>query len=314
MAFETPKISYSGKIREAQLGKGDTAVTVGGQTSYPFHTFEGEMPHPPKIAMEVYDSPPEDWAPAALEPFADVVDDPAAWARKCVDEFGAEMICLQLASIDPNGEDRPAAAAVEVVKKVAAAVDVPLIVLGCANDDKDAQVLRLVAEVCEGRPVVLGPVSEENYKQIGAAAIAYKHTVAASSPIDINLCKQLNILLADLGVPDPQIIVDPTTGGLGYGLEYTYSVMERLRMAALTQRDERLQFPIVCNLAREVWKVKEVKTPESEDPKLGDQAKRGVLMEAVTAMTLLLAGADVLIMRHPQAISQIRAAIKELAS
>jgi acetyl-CoA decarbonylase/synthase, CODH/ACS complex subunit delta len=314
MAFETPKISYSGAIREVQLGSGDNAVMLGGETSYPFHTFEGEMPHAPKIAMEVYDAPPEDWAPAALEPFADVVGDPAAWAAKCVNEFGAEIVCLQLASIDPNGEDRPAAAAVEVVKNVAAAVDVPLIVMGCANDDKDAEVLRQVAEACEGRPLVLGPVTEENYKQIGAAAIAYKHTVAASSPIDINLCKQLNILLADLGVPDAQIVVDPTTGGLGYGLEYTYSVMERLRMAGLTQRDERLQFPIVCNMAKEVWKVKEVKTPESEDPKLGDATKRGVMMEAVTAMSLMLAGADVLVMRHPQAIAQIRAAIKDLAA
>jgi CO dehydrogenase/acetyl-CoA synthase delta subunit len=222
------------------------------------------------------------------------------------------MICLQLASIDPNGEDRPAAEAAEVVKKVAAAVTVPLIVWGCANDAKDGEVLRQVAEACEGKQLILGPVTEDNYKQIGAAAIAYKHTVAASTPIDINLCKQLNILLADLGVPDSQIIVDPTTGGLGYGLEYSYSVMERSRMAALTQRDERLQFPMICNMAKEVWKVKEVKTPQAEDPKLGDENTRGALMEAVTAMSLLLAGADILVMRHPEAVAQIRTAIRDL--
>ncbi len=314
MAFEIPRMTYSGTIKELQLGDGEKAVPVGGETSYPFHLFEGEMPHPPRIAMEVYDSRPEEWAPAALEPFEGVTDDPVAWARQCTDDYGAEMICLQLASTDPNGQNRPATEAVEVVKKVAEGVDGPLIVWGSSNDEKDAEVLRQVAEVCEGRSLILGPVVEGNYKQIGAAAIAYRHTVAATTPIDINLCKQLNILLADLGVPDEQIIVDPTTGGLGYGLEYTYSVMERTRMAALTQQDERLQFPIICNLAREVWKVKEVKTPQAEDPKLGDEKKRGILMEAVTAMSLLLAGADVLVMRHPEAVTQIRTAIRDLTS
>jgi len=314
MAFEIPKIAYSGAIKETTLGRGDRAVTVGGETSYPFHLFEGEMPNPPKIAMEVRDCPPEEWPAAVLEPFEDVADDPVAWARKCLVEYEAEMLCLHLASIDPNGLDRPADEATAVVKQVADAVDVPLMVWGCDNDEKDMEVLRKVAEVCEGRSLILGPVVEGNYKQIGASAIAYKHTVMASTPIDINLCKQLNILMGDLGVPDAQIIVDPTTGGLGYGLEYTYSVMERIRMAGLTQEDERLQFPLVCNLGREVWKVKEVNISEEEDPKLGDAKKRGVLMEGATAMTLLLAGADVLIMRHPEAVELVRGLIRDLMS
>ncbi len=314
MALDIPKVAYSGSIKEVKLGDGPKAVTVGGEESYPFHLFEGEMPNPPKIAMEVYDAPPEEWPAAALEPFEGVTDDPAAWAKRCVDDYGAELVCLQLASTDPNGLDRSAEEAVEVVKKVADAVDVPLIVWGVNNEDKDAEVLRLVAETCEGKSLILGPVIEGNYRQIGAAAIAYKHTVASSTPIDINLCKQLNILLGDLGVPDEQIIVDPTTGGLGYGLEYSYSVMERNRMAALTQQDESLQFPMICNLGKEVWKVREVKIPESEDPKLGDAKKRGIMMEAVTAMSLLLAGADVLVMRHPESVAQIRTAIESLRS
>ena len=312
MAFEIAKTGYSGKIKEITLGGGEKAVTVGGETVYPFHLFEGENPHPPKIAMEAYDAPPEEWPEAALEPFGGVTDDPAAWAAKCIRDYGAEMICLQLASTDPNGLNRSADEATEVVKRVADAVDVPLIVWGCANDEKDMEVLRRVSEVSEGAHLILGPVSEGNYKQIGASAIAYKHTVAASTPIDINLCKQLNILLGDLGVPDTQLIVDPTTGGLGYGLEYTYSVMERLRMAGLTQQDERLQFPMVCNVGKEVWKVKEVSIAEEEDPKLGDAKKRGVLMEGVTAMTLLLAGADVLIMRHPDAVKLVKSMIGEM--
>jgi len=309
VAFEIPKIIYTGKIKEVTLGKGPKAVTVGGETAHPFYLFEGEMPHPPRIAMEVYDVVPDDWPEAALEPFRDVVDDPVAWAKKCIETYGADLIALQLVGTDPNGLNRSGDEAAQTAKKVASAVDVPVIVWGSGNADKDADVLRKVAEVCDGMDLVIGPVVEGNYKQVGAGAIGYKHTAVASSPIDINLAKQLNILLGNLGVPDGQIIVDPTTGGLGYGIEYTYSVMERDRMAALTQQDEKLQFPILCNMAREVWKTKEAKIEEM--PSLGDAKKRGILMEAITGIVLLMAGADVLIMRHPEAIKLVREMIED---
>jgi acetyl-CoA decarbonylase/synthase complex subunit delta len=314
MAFEIPKTKYSGKIREITLGKGDKAVTVGGESCYPFYLFEGDMPHLPRIAMEVYDCPPEEWAPAALEPFAGVTDDPVAWAKKCISDYGAEMICLQLVSTDPNGLDRGAEEAAQVVKQVASAIDVPLIVWGTANHDKDSEVLRLVAEGCQDKRLVIGPVEEGDHKKIGASAIAYQHTVAASSPIDINLGKQLNILLGNLGVPDELLIIDPTVSGIGYGIEYCYSVMERMRMAGLAQQDDKLQFPIVCNVAKEVWKTKEVHIPTEEDPTLGDARKRGILTEAMSAMILLLAGGDVMVMRHPEAIKLVREMIAELAA
>ena len=309
VAFEIPKITYSGKIKEVTLGKGPKAVTVGGETAYPFYLFEGEMPHPPRIAMEVYDVVPDDWPEAALEPFKDVVNDPVAWAKECVESYGAELITLQLVSTDPNGLNRSSDEAAQTAKKVAGAVDVPVIVWGSGSADKDADVLRKVTEVCDGMNLIIGPVVEGNYKQVGAGAIGYKHTAVASSPIDINLAKQLNILLGNLGVPDGQIIVDPTTGGLGYGIEYTYSVMERDRMAALTQQDEKLQFPILCNMAREVWKTKEAKIEDA--PSLGNAKKRGILMEAITGVVLLLAGADVLVMRHPEAIKLVREMIAD---
>jgi len=314
MVLEIPKTAYSGKIKEITLGKGGKAVTVGGETCYPFYLFEGEMPNLPRIAMEVFDCPPEEWPEAALEPFAGVTDDPVAWAKRCVDQYGAEMICLQLLSTDPNGLDRGADEAAEVVKKVAEAIDVPLIVWGTANHDKDTEVLRQVAEICQGRDLILGPVEEGDYKRIGAAAIGYHHTVVASTPIDINLAKQLNILLGNLGVPDDLLMMDPTVSGIGYGIEYAYSVMERDRMAALTQQDEKLQFPLICNVGKDVWKTKEVKISSEEEPKLGDTKKRGILLEAMSAMCLLLAGADVLIMRHPEAIKLIRETIAELVA
>jgi acetyl-CoA decarbonylase/synthase, CODH/ACS complex subunit delta len=312
MAFEIPKIDYSGKIREITLGTGDKTVTVGGETCYPFYTFEGEMPHLPKISMEVWDYEPDDWAEAAVEPFKDVLGDPVAWAKKCVDEYGAELITLEMKSIDPNGINRPAEEAADVAVRVIEAVDVPVVLWGVASHEKDTEVLRLIAEKCEGKNISLGPVEEGDYKQIGAGAIAYKHIVVASSPIDINLAKQLNILLGNLGVSDDKIIVDPTTGALGYGLEYSYSVMERDRMAALTQEDEKLQYPIICNVGPETWKVKESKLPESEEPTLGDAKKRGIMIECVTAMSVLLAGADIVVMRHPESIKLIKKMINDL--
>ncbi|MDP3880379.1 MAG: acetyl-CoA decarbonylase/synthase complex subunit delta [Dehalococcoidales bacterium] len=314
MAFEVPKTKYSGKIKEITLGKGNKAVMVGGEAVYPFYLFEGQMPNLPKIAMEVYDSPPDGWAEAALEPFAGVTDDPVAWAQKCISDYGAEMICLQLLSTDPNGLDRGAEEAAKVVKKVADAIDVPLIVWGTANHEKDTDVLRAVAELCQGKSLVLGPVEEGDHKRIGAAAIGYQHAVAASTPIDINLAKQLNILLGNLGVPDKSMVIDPTVSGIGYGIEYCYSVMERIRMAALTQQDDKLQFPIICNIAKEVWKTKEAKMTEADDPLLGDPRKRGILMEAMSAAALLVAGADVLVMRHPEAIKLVREMIAELSA
>ncbi len=314
MAFEIPKTTYSGKIKEIKLGKGDKAVIVGGESCYPFYLFEGDMPRLPRIAMEVYDSAPEEWPEAALEPFAGVTDDPAAWAKKCIDDYGAEMICLRLVSTDPNGLDRGADEATEVVKKVADAIDVPLIVWGTANHDKDVEVFRKISEVCHGKNLIIGPVEEGDHKQLGAAAIGYQHTVVSSSPIDINLAKQLNILLGTLGVPDELIVMDPTVSGIGYGIEYAYSVMERMRMAALTQQDDKLQFPIICNIASEVWKIKEAKASDDNDSKMGDDKKRGILFEAMSAMCLLLAGGDVLIMRHPESIKLVNEMIAELAA
>ena len=309
MAFEFFKESYTGNIKEITLGKGDKAVTVGGEACYPFYQFEGAMPNKPKIAMEIWDMEPEEWPEAALSPFKDVVSDPAAWAKKCVEEYGADMIVLQLKSTDPNGKDASADDAVASVKKVLGAVDVPLIIWGTANVEKDEEVLKKIAEECQGENLILGPVEDKNHKVIGAAAMGFGHTIIASSPIDVNLAKQCNILLVNLGMPMDRMIIDPTTGGLGYGLEYSYSVMERIRMAALAQGDDKLQLPLINNLGNEVWKCKEAKQPADEAPLLGDPEKRPILMEAVGAVAYLMSGSNVLIMRHPESIRLVKAYI-----
>lgn len=312
MAFDVPKIQYTGKIKEVIIGNGASLVKTGGESCYPFYVFEGEMPNAPKIAFDVWDYKPDDWQPWALEPYEDVVGDPLAWAKKCIEVYDAEMITLQLRSADPNGMDRDVEEVVSTVKRVVDGINIPVIVWGTANDDKDTVLLRRVAEVCEGKNVLIGPVSDKNYKQIGARAIGYGQTVGASSPIDVNLAKQLNILLGNLGVADEKIIMDPTTGGLGYGLEYSYSVMERDRMAALTQEDAKLQYPIFSNLAPEVWKTKETRLRQDDDFRLGDEKKRSILMESLTAMSMLLAGADIVVMRHPESVQLIKNMIQEL--
>lgn len=314
MAFQPKKQIYSGNIREVTLGVGDRAVTVGGRSAYPFHSFEGSMPNSPRVAMEVWDKDPsEEWSEMAKAPFADVLGDPAAWAKKCVDSYGADLIAVQTKSADPNADNKPAADVAAVVKKVVDAVDVPVIVWGTANHEKDSEVMRLVAEQCSGKRVVISPVEEGDYKQVGAACLGYKHVVAASSPIDVNLAKQLNILLGNLGVQAQNIIVDPTTGGLGYGLEYSYSVMERITQAALTQEDEKLQQPIICNVGNEVWKSKEANLSAEEAPNLGDPTKRAILMECITAVDLLLAGGDIVILRHPESVKLVKNYISKMA-
>ena len=309
MGLEIYKESYTGAIKEITLGKGDNAIIVGGETCYPFYSFEGDMPHKPVIAMEVWDIEPDEWPDAALSHFKDVLSDPAAWAKKCVDEFGADMIVLQLKSTDPNDNDASPDEAAATVKKVLEAIDVPLLVWGTGNIEKDEEVLKKIAEETHGANLTLGPVEDKNHKGIGAAAMGYGHTLISSSPIDINLAKQVNILLENLGMPLGRMIVDPTTGGLGYGMEYSYSVMERLGMAALTQGDDKLQLPIINNLANEIWKCKEAKQTVDEAPVLGDPERRGILMEAVSAVIYLLAGSNVLIMRHPEAVRLTKAFI-----
>ena len=315
LAFEIPEQPYSGKIGETTLGVGDGAVKIGGGDSYPFHLFEGSMPNAPKIAMEVWDyDPSEEWPEAAVVPFKDVIGSPDAWAKKCVNEYGADLVVLQLKATDPNGADRSPEEAAQVAKKVADAVDVPLVLWGTANNAKDEAVLKQISEACDGMNVALGPVEEANHKGVGASALGYGHDIVASSPIDVNLAKQLNILLGNLGVKSEKILIDPTTGGLGYGMEYSYSVMERIVMAALTQEDDKLQIPMICNLGNEIWKCKEAKESIEDAPLLGDPEKRGIMMESVGAVCYLLAGASVVILRHPESVRLTKSFIELLSN
>jgi acetyl-CoA decarbonylase/synthase complex subunit delta len=310
LAFEIPKQPYSGVIGETVIGTGEGAVKIGGEDSYPFHLFEGAMPNVPKIAMEVWDyDPSEEWPAPAVEALKDVLSSPETWAKKCVDEYGADIIVLQMKSIDPNGMNRSADETAAIAKKIVDTVDVPLVFWGTANNQKDEEVLKKISEVCDGKNVSLSPIEEGNHKGVGASALGYGHTIVSSSPIDVNLAKQLNILLGNLGVKSEKILIDPTTGGLGYGLEYSYSVMERIRMAALTQEDDKLQIPMINNVGNEIWRSKEAGQSVEDAPTLGDPEKRPILMEVTAAVCYLLAGSDIVILRHPESVRIVRSFI-----
>lgn len=313
MAFQAPVETSTATIREMTLGTKKT-VTVGGQNALAFHSFEGTLPNAPKIAMEVFDTTPADWADELKSVLGDVWGDPVAWAKKCEGAFGADLICLQLAGTDPNGANRSVADAVATVKAVVDAISVPLMVYGSGNHEKDAELLKAVAEATQGKNVVIGLAVEDNYKSIGAAAMGFGAKVSGETPIDVNMAKQLNILLTNLGVPLDALLIDPSTGALGYGLEYCFSIHERIKLAALRQNDSMLQAPTIANLAKEVWRAKEAKISQAEAPQWGDARKRGIVWETLTATAVMMAGADILIMRHPEAVQLIRKTIAELGA
>ncbi len=311
VTVEIPKEKWAGKVREITLGatpeQGGTrtrTVTVGGETTLPFLHFEGSIPHPPAIALEVTSRPPEDWPGLLREVWGEVALDPAQWAQ-AVEVRGADLVLLTL-----NLEDTPDQAR-QVVRQVLAATGLPLLVFGPGQADKDNELLVAVAEDAKGERLVLGTCEDKNYRTIVAAALAHGHLVNARSPMDVNLAKQLNILIHDMGLPMDRLIMDPTTGALGYGLEYGYSVMERLRLAALAG-DAMTQQPMLVSPNEEVWKAKEAKVAEGVPAAWGNLAERAVTWETMTAAALIQAGADIVTVRHPETVRRVRVLVSRL--
>ncbi len=302
---------WTNKINQVTMGAEPNQVIVGGQGTLPFLHFEGETPNKVYTAMEIIDVEPADWDPMLTDPFGDAVKKPADWAKKCVDDFGSEMICLSLFGIHPDFGDRSAEHAVEVSKSVADTVDVPLIIWGCGDNEKDNAVMPPIAEALKGRNVTLGSATEDNYKTLVAACQMGGHNLITESPLDINIAKQVNILVSDSGFPLDRVIMYPTTGALGYGLEYAYSIMERGRLAALGG-DKMMSCPVICRVGAEVTRVKEAKATIEEQPTWGPADKREPMWEAMTASTLLMAGADIMILRNPDAVDVVKKMIGDL--
>ncbi len=312
MAFIPPKETYSGKVYAVNIGTASGEVTFGGENVLPFHTFEGVAPNRPLIAFEIQDVPPTDWPESVQKPYKDVSNDPVSWAKFCQDTLKARAIALRLIGTHPDRENRSPEDAAKAVRDVLSVIDIPLIILGSNHAEKDASVLIAAAEAAKGRNCIIGKAQEANYKTIVAAAMANNLKLIAMSELDINLAKQLNILITQMGFDKERLITDPMCSALGYGIEYTYSVMERIRLAALTQNDVTMQPPMVGDIGLYVWKVKETQASETDIPQWGSIEERGITWEAVTATALLIAGVELLVMRHPKAVSALEKVIEEL--
>lgn len=300
MSFEPPLEKFSVKIREVSWGQGEKAAHIGGENTLPFHYFEGDLPNLPGLALEVVDIAPENWAPEILEPYRDVLSDPTRWAKKCSEVYGAKIICLRLLSTDPLGKNASPQAAAQTARSLTDAVDVPLIVWGTGDPGKDEQVLVEVARACSGKNLLLGPALKQNYGAIAKAAAEHGHGIVAQASMDANLTKELNIALCKF-FPADKILVDPTSSALGYGLEFTFSIMERIKQFGLVDRDNMMQMPVLADVGVECWRTKEAK--ENRD--------QGILWEAITGLSFLLAGANITILRHPDSLKLLQEMIME---
>jgi acetyl-CoA decarbonylase/synthase complex subunit delta len=311
MPVEIPKDKWPGSIKTITIGataaEGGTrsrTINLGGQTTMPYLQFEAPTPNKPVIAIELRSRPPEDWSPLLVDAWGDAMKDPAQWAKKA-EEAGADLLALTL-SVEDSVDD-----AVKAVKSVLAVSGLPLLVWGPGQAEKDNELLVPVAEAAKGEKLVLGICEDKNYRTIVATAMANGHLVQSRAPMDVNLSKQLNILISDMGMPKERILMDPTTGALGYGIEYGYSVMERLRLAAL-QGDAMTQFPMIVTPGFEAWKTKEAKVGEGIPEAWGDWKARAINWETLTAIALVESGADIVVLRHPESVRRIKESIDEL--
>ena len=320
MTVELVRETWPGKIATVTIGataaEGGTrakTVTIGGHAALPFLPTDAPTPHPPLVAMEVADAVSPDWPDHLRAPLADVLGSPAAWARKCVEEYGADLICLRLQSPHPDWQDAPPEAAAATVRAVLDAVPLPLIILGCGHADKDNDVWPRVTEAAKGERCLVGVAVPENYKTLVVACLADGHNILAEAPIDVNIQKQLNILITEMGLPPERIVLHPGNAALGYGLEYEYSIIERIRLAGL-QGDRMLAQPMLTIISTEAWKAKEARLSEAAAPAWGAAALRGPAWEAATAAAFLQSGADVVVLLHPESVASVRRTIANLVA
>ena len=313
MSFVPKKQTYNARINEVVLGVGEKAVTIGGQNVLAFHTFDAEIANAPKIGVELTDAGMDMCTMPGEQKFYEGCATVADMAKRAAAMEGASFICLHLEGADPNGENKSVDDCVALAKSVADATDMPLVIMGCKNIEKDTELFNKIAEALSGKNILVLSARDENYKAIGAGAgLAYGQKVGAESAVDINLAKQLNTVMTQLGVNAQSIVMNIGSAAAGYGFEYVASTLDRVKDAALSQSDAMLQMPIITPVSADTWGVKESIMPEADMPEWGSQEERGIEMEIVTAAAVLASGSDAVIMRHPEAIRTIAAMIGEL--
>ncbi len=312
MSFVPKTGAYSGKINAVTLGTGDKAVVIGGQNVLPFYTFDGPIEHAPKIGVEISDAAGQ-WNEPGLKEFYAGCVTMADYAKRAETMPGADFLCLHFESADPNGSNRSVEDCVADAKAVAEAVTMPIVIMGCKNMEKDGQLFAKIADALQGKNILVLSAKSEDYKTVGASvALAYGQKVGAETADDINLAKQLNIMLKGLTVPASSIVMNVGTAAVGYGYEYVASTLDRVRAAALAQSDADLQMPILAPVSSDTWAVKESTASEEDEPAWGDREERGIHMEIATAAANLTGGADGVILRHPAAVAAVKQFITEL--
>ena len=312
MAFTPKTAPYSGKINAVTLGTGDNAIVIGGQNVLPFYTFDAPIEHAPKIGVEISDAA-DSWTAPGLVAFYAGCSTMAERAKKAQTMEGVDFIALNFESADPNGANRSVEDCVADAKAVAEAVTLPIVILGCKNMEKDGELFSKISDALQGKNIVCMSAKNEDYKSVGASVVlAYGQKVGAETADDINLAKQLNIMLKGLSIPATSIVMNIGTAAVGYGYEYVASTLDRIRLAALAQSDADLQMPIIAPVSTDTWGVKESTASEEDEPTWGCAEERAISMEVSTAAANLTGGADAVIMRHPVAIATIKKFINEL--
>ena len=313
MPFVPKKQAYNAKIHEVELGVSEKAVKLGGQNVLPFHTFDAEIANAPKIGVELTDLGMAEYTMPGEQAFYEGCQTVVDMAKRAETMEGASFLCLHFEGADPNGLNKSVEECVQLAKDVADAVTMPIVIMGCKNVEKDTELFNKCAEALAGKNILVLSARDENYKTVGASAgLAYNQKVGAESAVDINLAKQLNTVMTQLGVNPQSIIMNIGSAAAGYGYEYVASTLDRIRDAALKQSDAMLQMPIMTPVSSDTWGVKESVMAEADMPEWGNQEERGIEMEITTAAAVLAGGSDAVIMRHPSAIATIAKMIAAL--
>ena len=312
MPFTPKSGKFNASINTVEIGTGDKAVKIGGENVFPLYSFDAAIENAPKVGIEITDFGMEH-EPECIKKYYEGCATLADIARKAASMEGVDFLSFRMEGGDPNGENKSTEELIGELKEIADAVDLPLVVCGCKNVEKDAELFSKAAEALNGRNAVILSAKEENYKTVGAAAgLAYKQVVGAESAVDINLAKQLNVLISQLGVDSKNVVMNVGTAAVGYGFEYVISTMDRVKAAALQQGDANLQMPIITPVASEAWGVKEAMASETDAPEWGSQEERGIDMEVETAMAVIASGSNAVILKHPESIKIISGLMKEL--
>ena len=312
MPFTGKSGKFNAAIRTVEIGTGDKAVKLGGENVMPLYSFDAPIENAPKIGVLITDLGMENEV-AGIKDYYAGASSFAEIAKKAEEMPGADFVVLRFEGADPNGEDRSIEDCVAIAKEVGDAITAPLVIEGCKNVEKDAELFTKVAEALQGKYVLIMSAREENYKAVAAAAgLAYGQKVGAESAVDINLAKQLNVLIGQLGVDPANVVMNVGSAAAGYGFEYVVSTMDRVKAAALSQGDVQLQMPIITPVADEAWNVKEAMASEADMPEWGSQEERGIDMEIETAAAVLASGSNAVILKHPASVATISKLINEL--